>query len=98
MALARIATTEAYWKGTKMNSPLEQSAALTAVPKISRAAAIDNLIQKVMAESFGFHGSAEWVDAPYEIHDRDSDGRVTGAGRWRALRRFAQDAHRILSA
>jgi hypothetical protein len=77
------------------NTPLIQAAALQTVKLPSLKYQIDNLIKTLMAEyGLGFY-SAESVDAPWAPHDFDANGRATGYGQWRALRRFAMSVRAI---
>ena len=73
----------------------EQSSALSRIPRPRLKHQIDEIIKGYMATYFGWHGSAEWVDKPYEAHDIDADGRPTGPGKWRALRRFAKEVREL---
>lgn len=56
---------------------------------------IDELIQPFMAEHGLGHYSAATVDALWGSSDYMEDGRLTGEGMWRALRKFAEEVRAL---
>ena len=78
-----------------MNKELEQARALLTVRPVPLKHRIDELIKTFMAiYGLGYY-SPEGVDAPWATNDFNSEGRVTGEGQWRGLRRFAEEVRAL---
>jgi hypothetical protein len=74
---------------------MNQADALATIKPPSLKHQIDELIRPFMAKYGRGHYSAEGIDAPWALADFDSNGRVTGEGQWRALRRFAEEVRKL---
>lgn len=78
-----------------MSKELTQAKALLTVKRPSFKYNVDELIKPLMAKyGLGYY-SAENIDAPWATADFDSNGRATGEGQWRALRRFAEAVRKL---
>ena len=72
-----------------------QADALLTVKLPSLKHQVDKLIKEMMAKHFNYYSSPESIDAPCASADTDKYGRTTGEGRWRALRKFAEEVRAL---
>ena len=72
-----------------------QADALLTVKLPSLRHQVDELIKEMMAKHFNYYSSPEYIDSLWASADTDKYGRTTGEGRWRALRKFAEEVRAL---
>lgn len=72
-----------------------QADALLTVKLPSLKTNVDELIKEMLAKHFNYYSSPESIDTPWASADTDKYGRTTGEGRWRALRKFAEEVRAL---